>query len=239
MANPSCWIRVPFPRRVLVVSALAVSGALTLFNGCAASRPPRHGPPEPPQPTLADHAAFFSDSVTVAAEVTGFSQGFVRPDRDGEGPTGGEHSGRPPGGHGMGPPPGGGGGGFGGPPGGGPRGGQPPLGEEHASGRGPGGGGLGAMPRQTLRLCFTNHGDVPITIAVTELRSIIGNFAPQPPKLTIAPGATASLDPVSGDAGGLLKWLDVTLTLRQGPTTESHVLHLVAIPIDQSPPPAP
>ena len=61
----------------------------------------------------------------------------------------------------------------------------------------------------------------------TALDSLIGNFAPRPEKLTIAPGATESLDRVSGDAGGLLNWLDLTLSLRHEGTTETHTLHLV------------
>ena len=117
----------------------------------------------------------------------------------------------------MGPPPGARD--FAGPPPGGPGG----------AGRGPGAGGVGfaAMPRQTLTIRFTNRSDSPVTLAVSELSSLIGNFAPQPELLTIAPGATASLDPVSGDAGGLLNWLDVTIALRQGGAPETRTLHLV------------
>lgn len=95
------------------------------------------------------------------------------------------------------------------------------------------------MPGQTLRIAFTNRGTSTLTVTVTELNSLLGNFAPQPEKLTIAPGVTASLDPVSGDAGGTLRWLDVTLTLRQGATTENHVLHLVGDDAPPAPPPPP
>ncbi len=109
----------------------------------------------------------------------------------------------------MGPPPGAGG--FASPPPGGPV----------------GGTSFAAMPRQTLTIRFTNRSDSPVTLAVSELSSLIGNFAPQPERLTIAPGATASLDPVSGDAGGLLNWLDVTIALRQGGAPETRTLHLV------------
>ena len=109
--------------------------------------------------------------------------------------------------------------GFAGPPPGGPAG----------AGRAPswGGAGFAAMPRQTLTIRFTNRSDFPVTLTVSELGSLIGNFAPQPERLTIPPGATASLDPVSGDAGGLLNWLDVTIALRQGGAPETRTLHLV------------
>jgi hypothetical protein len=83
------------------------------------------------------------------------------------------------------------------------------------------------MPRQTLVITFTNTSSAPVTITTAELNSLIGNFAPQPERITIAPGASEALQPVSGDAGGLLNWLDVTLTLRNGGSTETKVLHLV------------
>ena len=121
----------------------------------------------------------------------------------------------------MGPPPGAGG--FASRPPGGPGGG----GRSPRSGRPVGGTSFAAMPRQTLTIRFTNRSDFPVTLTVSELGSLIGNFAPQPERLTIPPGATASLDPVSGDAGGLLNWLDVTIALRQGGAPETRTLHLV------------
>jgi hypothetical protein len=102
-------------------------------------------------------------------------------------------------------------------------------------------GGLGSLPRQTLHIDFTNHTAAPITIVLTELNSSIGNFVPQPEKLTIAPGATAALQPVSGDAGGVLRWLDVTLALRQDSTNDRQVLRLVPTgrPAEAEAPPLP
>jgi len=102
-------------------------------------------------------------------------------------------------------------------------------------------GGPVALPRQTLRISFTNHTAAPLTFAITELNSGIGNFVPQPEKLTLAPGATEALQPVSGDAGGVLRWLDVTLSLRQGTTAASQVLRLVptGAPAEAEPPPPP
>ena len=230
-------LRAGFLRRAIQVSSLGATVALAVTLGCAGPRGPRHGPPEQPQPTLAAQAEYCSGSVLAEATVTSFRHGMPGP--AGHPPAeGGDHhspSGPPPG-RGMGPPPGGGpgGGGFGGPP----PGGRNEGGVGPGYGRSPGGGGLAAMPRQTLTICFTNRSSTPVTLTITGLDSLIGNFAPRPEKLTIAPGATESLDPVSGDAGGLLNWLDATLSLRHDGTVETHTMHLVPTgePTDIAPP---
>lgn len=225
--------RAAIHRRAFAVSALACAGALACLLGCAGPRPPRQGPPEQPQPPLAARTVFFSGTLVADAKVTSFRHSLQRPGHEAESDGGGNargHSGPPPGGGGMGaggPPPGGGGGhgggmGAGGPP---PDGGGRAHGDSDSAPRHS--GGSGALPRQTLRISFTNRTDAPLTLAIAELNSLIGNFAPQPEKLIIAPGATESLEPVSGDAGGLLNWLDVTLSLRHSGTAESQVLHLI------------
>lgn len=98
---------------------------------------------------------------------------------------------------------------------------------------------MGSIPRQTLAITFSNPGAAPVTITITELNSLLGNFAPRPERIPLAPGTSESLEPVSGDAGGLLNWLDVTLTLRQADTVETKVLHLTPTgePATLPPPP--
>lgn len=225
--------RASLHRRAFAVSALVCAGALACLVGCAGPRPPRQGPPEQPQSPLAARTVFFTGTIVAEAKVTSFRHSLQRPGHEDDSSSGANdrrHSGPPPGGGGMGaggPPGGGGGGGHGsmgagGPP---PDGGGRDHGDSVSAPRRR--GGSGALPRQTLRISFTNRTEAPFTIAITELNSLIGNFAPRPEKLTIAPGATESLEPVSGDAGGLLNWLDVTLSLRHGGTAESHVLHLI------------
>jgi hypothetical protein len=224
MATSSPSPRTLLPQRAFVVSALVCAAAFAILAGCASDRPPRHGPREQPQPPLAAKAEFFSGVLLAEAKVTSFRHSMPNPERDGGGRDDADRSGPPPGGGGhMGPPPGGGG--MGGGPG---AGGPPPGGEggERGSER-PRGGGFGTMPRQTLTITLTNTGGTAVTISTTELNSLIGNFAPQPERLTLAPGSSESLQPVSGDAGGLLNWLDVTLSLRNGGSTETKVLHLV------------
>lgn len=222
------------PGSTLHLRALAFycATALALLAGCA-SRPSRdRHPSRPQQPPLTARGEYFSGAILAEARVEGFhlNPAFApHPDGGDRGGAGG-HDRRE---HGMGPPPGV-------HPGGG-------FGEHHGTPPGDAPGRedkpalrrAAAMPGQTLHITFTNRGTSTLTVTVTELNSLLGNFAPRPDRLTIAAGVTASLDPVSGDAGGTLRWLDVTLTLRQGASTESHVLHLVGDDVPPSPPPPP
>lgn len=203
--------------------ALASLALLALLAGCAGG-PTGHsaGQVEPRQPPLEAKASFFADTVQATAQVSGFGLPIPgRGDRPGHEETAG---GRPPGGRrgGLGHGPGG----AGGPGGVGPGG---PGGPRETSGA-PSRPSLprrGSEPRQTLRISFINTGTEPVEFTVAALRSAIGNFQPRPEHLTLAGGAAATLDPVSGDAGGALEWIDVTLSLRRTASTETRVLHLI------------
>ncbi|MFT3828234.1 MAG: hypothetical protein QM691_00865 [Opitutaceae bacterium] len=217
------------------VCALLAAGFLTLA-GCNSPRPPDHARREAPQPPLAGRAEFFAGALVAETRVTSFRSSLGAPQPGGGGNPGdraGEHRGPPPGGGGGMGPPRGGGAGMGGPPGGGERG----SGGEASAARGR--GGFAALPRQMLRVTFTNRSSAELTFTIAELNSAIGNFVPQPEKLTLAPGATAALEPVSGDAGGNLEWLDLTLAVRRSGQTEKQLLHLVATgePVEEAPPP--
>ena len=247
MATPTPSLRMPHLRRAFVVPALLCAGTIALLAGCAGHRPPPQSLREQPQPPLAGKTVFFSGAIVAEAKVSSFNHNMPHADGDGGGKNSGTRSSPPSGGGGhMGPPPGGGGGGMGGGFGGGSMGGgpgaggPPPGGADADSGATrPRGGGFVDLPRQTLRISFTNTGTAPIAVSILELNSLIGNFAPQPAQLAIAPGATEPLLPVSGDAGGLLNWLDLTLTLRSDGKTETKVLHLVPTgePAEAAPPP--
>lgn len=83
------------------------------------------------------------------------------------------------------------------------------------------------FPRQTLRLTLTNRGTETLNIELTELRSALGNFAPRPDRLELAPGATTELDPVSGDAGGSLDTLEIAFSIRRGEQTSTQTIRLI------------
>ncbi len=217
-------------RSSLLAAAPGLVAAALLF-GCAGPSPRRPGPPGPEslQPTLAATTEYFGAALSAEATVTAFRHQFAPPKHEGSdhGPSPERH----------GPPPGGGGGrggAMGGPP---PGGGRDFGGSSEGTDSPPRGGGFAALPRQTLRVSFTNRSGESITFTITALDSAIGNFVPEPSSLTLAPGASGSLLPVSGDAGGILTGLEVAVALRRGTETEKRVFHLV--PTGESPAPPP
>ena len=206
---------------------LALSCGLT---SCGSPNGRRSGPPdiEPPQPPLTGDTVFFGGTIAAHAEVGPFAllrhppgeggnSGSNRPPRTGGGHAGGFSGGMS---GGMGGMSRGGGGEHAGRGGGMP--GEDSADAPRRAARGP----AVQLPHQTLRISFTNTGPTPVLIAVTELRSPIGNFVPQPESLTLAPGGSGTLEPVSGDAGGTLESVDVTVTLKRDRISDTQVLHL-------------
>ena len=234
MTRPSLPVPALHPIRQHL-GAFAALALLVLLTGCAGT-PSRQAPgrDEPRQPPLDAQAEFFNGTVQTVAQVAGFGIPFRQP---GDEPAHERESGGRP--HAGGMSMGGGMGGMGHGGGGEHSGRHGSPGEQGASSPGeprPALRGPGSMPRQTLRITFTNTGAEPVDFTVTELQSAIGNFAPQPDRLRLAPGTSATLDPVSGDAGGALEWLDVTLSLRRAGATETHILHLTRTAVATPPP---
>jgi hypothetical protein len=80
------------------------------------------------------------------------------------------------------------------------------------------------MPPVTLKVAFENRGTEPIEIEVLDVNSDLGNFAVRPPKLTIAPGASGSLDPMISQLGVTSDEIPLKLALRTGGKKEQQVL---------------
>lgn len=80
------------------------------------------------------------------------------------------------------------------------------------------------MPPVTLRVQLQNHGTEPIEIQVAEVNSDLGNFAPRPSSLTIAPGATGSLDPMISQLGVTSDEIPLKLTVRSGNQSETQIV---------------
>ncbi len=80
------------------------------------------------------------------------------------------------------------------------------------------------MPPVTLRVQLENRGTEPLEVEVTEVNSYLGNFAVRPPKLTIAPGAKAVLDPMVSQLGVSSDEIQLKLEVRQGGKKESQVV---------------
>ena len=80
------------------------------------------------------------------------------------------------------------------------------------------------MPPVTLRVLFENKGTTPLEIEVTEVNSDLGNFAVRPPKLTIAPGEKALLEPMISQLGVTSDEIPLKLAVRSGGKKEQQVV---------------
>ena len=80
------------------------------------------------------------------------------------------------------------------------------------------------MPPVTLRVLFENKGTEPLELEVTEVNSYLGNFAVRPPKLTIAPGEKAVLDPMISQLGVTSDEIPLKLAVRTGGRKEEQVV---------------
>ncbi len=81
------------------------------------------------------------------------------------------------------------------------------------------------MPPVTLRIEFENKGTEPIEIVPTEVNSDLGNFAPRPQKVTVAPGERGVLEPMVSQLGVTNDEIPVTVSLKiGGGRTETQVI---------------
>jgi hypothetical protein len=80
------------------------------------------------------------------------------------------------------------------------------------------------MPPVTLKVAFENRGTEPVDIEVRDVNSDLGNFAPRPPKLTIAPGASGTLDPMISQLGVTSDEIPLKIVVRIGGKKEEQVV---------------
>ena len=182
-----------------------MAGLLLTLAACSSpgggSREARRENMAPPQEPLIGEQTYFDGAVFAAIKLGPFRRPMV--ERNSSDSSGGGE--RPSGGFGGGPPPGRG---FGG---GGGNGGGRPMG--------------GGMSRQVLTATFTNRSPAELTLNVIMIKSILGNFIPEPETATLAPGASITLEPMRGSLTNLSA-LQVTLELERGEDRESHELEL-------------
>lgn len=88
------------------------------------------------------------------------------------------------------------------------------------------------MPPVTLKVAFENKGPEPIEIEITEINSILGNFAVRPPKLTLAPGGNGVLDPMISQLGVTSDQIPLTVTIRRGGKREQQTVLVKNIILD-------
>jgi hypothetical protein len=89
-------------------------------------------------------------------------------------------------------------------------------------------------PRLALTLTVANRSAQTITLAVADVNSTLGNFAPRPEKLVLAPGQQASVDPMLSTFENNFEELDVSVTIKCENRPETQVLKL-----QRAAPPAP
>lgn len=80
------------------------------------------------------------------------------------------------------------------------------------------------MPPVTIHVSFDNKGTEPVEIEVTEVNSDLGNFAPRPTKVTVAPGQTGTLDPMISQLGVTSDEIPLKLGVRVGDKSETKVV---------------
>lgn len=96
---------------------------------------------------------------------------------------------------------------------------------------------MGSMgPAEMIHLQFTNHGSERVVLNIVDFVSPLGNFAVQPEKLTLAPGESLEVEPMSSRLGGSVTEVEVTLGLHLAGKMEKKVIVLraVSVPGDQS-----
>lgn len=80
------------------------------------------------------------------------------------------------------------------------------------------------MPPVTLRVKLENKGAEPMEVEVTDVNSDLGNFAVRPPKLTIAPGETGTLDPMISQLGVTSDEISLQVAIRVAGQKEMQVI---------------
>lgn len=212
-------LQTPAPRIFLIAAAAAIFS----FTGCSDHPPKSNLRAEQmaaanAKPTMLAQDSYFDGKLLVEASL---GQGFGGRGEHGDGPIAGQHSG---GHHG---------GGMRGGPGGGPDGAGPggdmggPGGEEMAGGRG---GRLAlqasSLPPVALRLRLTNQSKETIEITFVLCKSVLGDFAVRPEKLTLTPGQTIEPDPMRSSMGLTTSELVLRVSLKMAGATEQKDLVL-------------
>jgi hypothetical protein len=81
-------------------------------------------------------------------------------------------------------------------------------------------------PRLALTFKFANTGTKPITFTISDVNSNLGDFAPRPETLTVAPGQSGLVDPMLSNLANNFDGLDVTLTIKIGGRPEIQIMKL-------------
>jgi hypothetical protein len=94
------------------------------------------------------------------------------------------------------------------------------------------------LPPVTLHLILTNTGGEPVTVEMIDFESDLGNFALDPDRLTIAPGATAEPTSMVSQLGVSSDVIPFKVTLRVGKAKESQTVQVRILHAEADAPPA-
>lgn len=205
----------------------ALDCQITLASSMQAVGAPGGGGGMPPPEVRASRAVTEGVSGEAASSMAVSGGGGGPGGGMGGGGMGGGGGGPPGGGGGMG---GGGMGSGGGAPAGGDDIGSSP---EDAAPLQPAAKPLPAAGRLALRIVFANRSAELLEVSVRDILTPIGNFAPRPKHLALAPGQKAELDPMMASPFEDYEALDVTLLLKlQNGTEETQTVTIRAAPQD-------
>lgn len=84
-------------------------------------------------------------------------------------------------------------------------------------------------PPVQLHLTLSNQGTQPLNVEILEFSSVLGNFAVNPEKVSIAPGTTATFDPMTSRLGIPQGDLPLKVRVRSAGKTEEQTLTLKII----------
>jgi hypothetical protein len=85
------------------------------------------------------------------------------------------------------------------------------------------------LPPITIRLNLKNTGAADCKVDIQEVNSDLGNFAVDPEIVSISPGQVAGPNPMVSQLGVTSDTIPVTITLRMGGRTESHIISVVSV----------
>ncbi len=103
-----------------------------------------------------------------------------------------------------------------------------PGGGERPEGARPMMGSMG--PAEMIHLQFTNHGTERVVLNIVDFVSPLGNFAVRPETLTLEPGQSLEVEPMSSRLGGPVTQVEATLVLQVAGKTEKKTVVLRAAP---------